>query len=168
MGFNKGVVQMKGQDVLFASNNDEWQTPQGLFHYLNDKFNFTMDLAASDTNHLAEKYYTKESNALLQDWQDEVAFCNPPYSIVGQFINKAMEQKDKAKVICMLVASRTDTKAFQNMTNAYVLFIKGRLKFIGAKHSAPFPSALIFLGSEINTVEKKLRNQILGTLVKWG
>lgn len=42
----------------------------------------------------------------------------------------------------MLIPSRTDTKAFHEYiyNKAEIRFVKGRLKFGGAKNSAPFPS----------------------------
>lgn len=50
------------------------------------------------------------------------------------------------ELIYLLVPSRTDTVAFHNFLykkeNVEIRFIKGRLKFGGAKDSAPFPSML--------------------------
>lgn len=47
----------------------------------------------------------------------------------------------------MLIPARTDTKWWhENINrnpNAQVRFIKGRLKFGGAKNPAPFPSAIV-------------------------
>lgn len=47
-------------------------------------------------------------------------------------------------VVC-LVPSRTDTKWWHTNVEgiAKVRFIKGRLKFGGAKWNAPFPSAIV-------------------------
>ena len=47
----------------------------------------------------------------------------------------------------MLLPARTDTKWWQefivNNPMASVKFVKGRLKFGGAKNPAPFPSAIV-------------------------
>lgn len=51
----------------------------------------------------------------------------------------------------MLIPARTDTKAFHEHIygKAEIRFIKGRLKFKGAKTGAPFQSMLIiFRGKE--------------------
>lgn len=64
---------------MFSSDKDYWETPQSLFDELNAEFNFTLDAAASDANHKCERYFTKKDNGLLQDWQGETVFCNPPY-----------------------------------------------------------------------------------------
>ena len=66
-------------DVLFSSKTDQWATPQWFFDELNKEFNFTLDPCADKYNHKCEKYYTKEQDGLLQDWEGETVFCNPPY-----------------------------------------------------------------------------------------
>lgn len=45
----------------------------------------------------------------------------------------------------MLLFSRTDTRWFHKYIyhHAEIRFIKGRLKFSGAKNSAPFPSMIV-------------------------
>jgi hypothetical protein len=43
------------------------------------------------------------------------------------------------------VTERTDTKWFHDYIygHAEIRFLKGRLKFVGAKNSAPFPSMIV-------------------------
>ena len=67
-------------DVMFSTGKNDWATPQDLFDELNAEFNFTLDPCASHENAKCSKYYTIEENGLLQDWGNEVVFCNPPYS----------------------------------------------------------------------------------------
>ncbi len=47
----------------------------------------------------------------------------------------------------MLIPARTDTKWFHeyiyDKPNVEIRFLKGRLKFVGAEHSAPFPSMVV-------------------------
>lgn len=59
MGITKG---------LFSSNTDNWATPQWLFDELNKTFHFTIDVCASEENHKCDKYFTKETDGLEQDW----------------------------------------------------------------------------------------------------
>lgn len=65
-------------ELMFASNKEDWETPQSFFDELNNEFHFTLDAAASDENHKCEKYYTKSDSAFLHDW-DKSTYCNPPY-----------------------------------------------------------------------------------------
>lgn len=70
---------------------------------------------------------------------------NPPYGrSIGLWVKKAYESaKQGATIVCLLPA-RTDTVWWHDYcTKGEILLIKGRLKFGGAKDSAPFPSALV-------------------------
>lgn len=64
--------------VMFSSDKEDWATPQEFFDKLNDEFHFTLDSAASESNHKCEKYYTKDNSGLNQEW-DKSTYCNPPY-----------------------------------------------------------------------------------------
>lgn len=130
---------------LFSSNTDLWSTPQEFYDKLNDEFCFTLDPCATEENHKCDKYYTKEQDGLLQDWKDEIVFCNPPYGReIGKWVKKAYESK-RSKPIVMLLPARTDTRWFHEYIYNYseIRFIKGRLKFGDSKNSAPFPSMIV-------------------------
>lgn len=64
---------------MFSSKSNEWSTPQAFYDELNKEFNFTMDPAATKENAKCDKYFTEEEDGLLQNWEGEVVFCNPPY-----------------------------------------------------------------------------------------
>ena len=53
---------------MFTSNRDDWETPADLFKSLDSEFHFTLDPCSSDSNHKCDKYFTKESDGLKQDW----------------------------------------------------------------------------------------------------
>lgn len=53
---------------MYTSNSEEWGTPQELFNRLNEEFNFAFDICASKENAKCHKYYTKEEDALKQEW----------------------------------------------------------------------------------------------------
>jgi len=79
-------------ESLFSSKTDQWETPADLFKKLNDEFHFTLDPCADESNHKCEKYFTKEQNGLIQDWSQDVVFCNPPYGRnIGEWVKKAFE-----------------------------------------------------------------------------
>ena len=130
---------------LLSSNTDEWATPQDLFDKLDACFHFTLDPCATDENHKAPKYFTRVQDGLKQDWGEEVIWCNPPYGRkIGNWIKKCAKHRG---VAVMLIPARTDTRWWHDYIdgnpNASVHFIKGRLKFGGAKNPAPFPSAIV-------------------------
>ena len=132
---------------MFSSKTDLWSTPNDFFDKLNDEFHFTLDPCSTHENAKCYKHFTEEENGLLQDWGNEVVFCNPPYGRqIKYWVKKAYEesQKDNTKVV-MLIPARTDTIYFHEYIyhKAEIRFIKGRLKFGNAKNSAPFPSMVV-------------------------
>ncbi|MCF7500807.1 phage N-6-adenine-methyltransferase [Pseudoalteromonas sp. L1] len=132
------------------SHRDKWETPREIFHQLDAEFNFTLDAAAEESTALCEKFFSEKSDALKQDWGGETVYCNPPYSKLKAFSEKAKMEADKGATVVMLVPARTDTKAFhENLAGGEVRFIKGRLKFMQNGKSqapAPFPSMVCVLG----------------------
>lgn len=75
---------------LFTSNNDVWNTPQDLFYYLNNIFDFTLDPCTNGNNSKCAKFYTEETNGLDQPWNNETVFCNPPYSDIKKWTKKML------------------------------------------------------------------------------
>lgn len=81
-------------------------------------------------------------------------FCNPPYSRIGEWVEKAFrETREDNTVVVLLIPSRTDTKYFHDFiyNRAEIRFCKGRLHFNDSKNSAPFPSMIvIFRGAKVS------------------
>lgn len=138
-------------NACLSSNKNYWETPCDLFNELNREFNFTLDPCASDQNHKCDKFFTEKENGLLQDWSNDIVFCNPPYGRIdtGLWVKKCHEESKKTTVV-MLIPSRTDTKWFHDyIYNKHeIRFLKGRLKFeINGKSmdAAPFPSMIVIM-----------------------
>lgn len=146
------------QEALLSSNSDEWYTPEAFFKRCEQEVGwFDLDPCATHENHKAPNYFTEEDDGLMKEWFGKV-FVNPPYSennkakrdgkIVLWWIEKCSLEMARGGVqlIYLLIPSRTDTKAFHDFLYqkewVELRFIKGRLKFWGAKNSAPFPSLL--------------------------
>ena len=63
------------------------RTPKEIWEELKIEFNFTVDACASDKNHLLPKYWTKDIDALKQNWDNEIVYCHPMYDIkIPKFI----------------------------------------------------------------------------------
>ena len=127
-----------------AAQRDDWGTPPDLFARLHTEFDFTIDAAASPDNALLPRYWTREQDAVLQHWHGERVYCNPPYGReAAAFIRKAASMEAECTVL--LLPSRTDTAIWHDCIfgKAEVRFLRGRLKFRGAKNGAPFPSAVV-------------------------
>ncbi len=139
----------KFNDGMRSSATPEWSTPDDVFAEINRIYGpFTLDPCATAENAKAEKFYTVEDNGLRQDWSGERVFMNPPYGRSIQcWIEKAATSN--AYVVC-LIPARTDTKWWhQYIGDGHkwladeVHFWRGRIKFSGAEHNAPFPSVLV-------------------------
>lgn len=134
--------------VIFSSDRMDWATPAKVFEPLHQEFRFTLDVCASATNHKVPKYFTQEQDGLVQSWAGERCWMNPPYGReLKHWIRKAAESKT---LVVALVPSRTDTIWWHEyvLPFAEVRFVRGRIKFEGAIHGAPFPSALIIWGAK--------------------
>ena len=143
---------MHGTHVVFKSASDEWETPQDVFDRLDAEFNFNLDPCATAENHKCNTYYTAEDDGLEKSWGGQRVFCNPPYSQIAKWVEKAFRegQKDNT-IVVLLVPSRTDTRWFHKYIyhRSEIRFVRGRIKFSGSKVNAPFPSmVVIFRGAE--------------------
>jgi len=138
--------------ALLKSNKDDWETPQDLFDELNREFGFTLDVCATAENTKCTKYYMLSDDGLVHDWMGEIVFCNPPYGRKQDaWVRKCHEHGTRGGVAVMLLPARTDTARFHNfiLGKSEIRFIRGRLTFIGAGNSAPFPSMIvIFRGNK--------------------
>ena len=137
MALNKG---------LMTSNSDEWETPRWLFDRLNERFSFTIDVAATRENRLCDAWYDSRDDGLTQSWEGERVFCNPPYSQISLWAHKFAFEAKNASLIVALIPARPDTAWWNDYikTADLVHFIRGRLHFGDSKNSAPFPSAIAF------------------------
>jgi len=132
-------------DVMFASDKQDWETPDWLFNRLNLEFSFDLDVCATKENAKIQNYLDENQDSLASMWFG-TCWMNPPYGReIGKWTFRAMQQamKGNAEVVCLLPA-RTDTGWWWNTArHGEVRFLKGRLKFKGAENSAPFPSAIV-------------------------
>jgi len=141
------------QNVLFSHKSDEWETPQGFFDELNGRYHFDLDVCSTKENRKCLRYFTKQDDGLSRKWGGRV-WCNPPYSDITSWVRKAHEEvsSGRCEVVVMLVPARTDTRWFHdwcyNKRGVEIKFVKGRLKFGGAKHNAPFPSMVVVFRRE--------------------
>jgi len=138
---------MRNLKTMLSSEDMDWEIPQEFFDKLDSEFHFTLDPCATKETAKCDKFYTKKDNGLLQNWADEIIFCNPPYgSAIKHWVKKCHDEARKPSTkIVMLMPARTDTIYFHEYIyhKAEIRFIKGRLKFGNSKNSAPFPSMIV-------------------------
>jgi phage N-6-adenine-methyltransferase len=142
--------------VHFTSNTPEWYTPERIIDLVIEVFG-QIDLdpcSNSDdpgtANVPARKYYTAQTDGLAQQWFGKV-YMNPPYGDeIGPWIEKLVSEFKSGRVVeaITLVPARTDTAWIQPLYDYALCFVRGRLKFVGAENSAPFPSLIVYLGPD--------------------
>ncbi len=132
---------------LRTLDRKDWETPPEFFQELNDIYQFTLDPCATKETAKCSKYYTEKDNGLEKDWGGERVYCNPPYGKeIPLWVKKASKEASKPNtLVVMLLPARTDTTWFHDYiyNKAVVYFVRGRLRFVGAEHPAPFPSMIV-------------------------
>ena len=147
--------------ALFTSDSTEWETPQYLFDGLNREFNFTLDVCATHKNSKCKRFFSEETNGLLQDWTGEICWMNPPYSrTVGRWLLKAQDAAAAGATVVCLLPARTSNKWFfeyiwdglthKPRTGVEVRFLEGRVRFVGAESGAPFPSMIVIFKGRLS------------------
>ena len=115
---------------MHTNYKDDWETPKIVFDAINAAFGFRicLDVAASKENAKCADFYTKEHNALCHtvSWgqchvrnnrmERGMWFCNPPFSLVEEFLEKAHYELDKnGNQGVMIVPSNQETKWFREL-----------------------------------------------------
>lgn len=129
----------------FSSRSDEWATPPELFARLDAEFGFGLDVCALPHNAKCRRFFTPEVDGLRQRWEG-VCWMNPPYGRqIATWVRMAYEASLYGATVVALLPARTDTRWWHDyVANAdEVRFLRGRVKFVGARSGAPFPSAVV-------------------------
>lgn len=118
--------------ALFSRKSVSWSTPEEVYRGLDAEFRFTLDPCPLGNG----------IGGLFWSWQGERVYCNPPY---GRGVERWLSKAQEADVAVYLLPARTDTRWWHEfvMMADEIRFIKGRLKFGGAKSNAPFPSVVV-------------------------
>lgn len=115
-------------------DKDTWQTPQYIFNWLHSQFDFDIDLAASDDHHYCGMYFTKDYSALDADWWNngQIGFCNPPYSKIDPWIDKAVIESRRGFTTVMLIPMCNGEKRWWEIYEeaSEIIHIVGRIGFI--------------------------------------
>jgi phage N-6-adenine-methyltransferase len=128
---------------------DDRATSPEVFDPLHARFNFSIDVAAAEHNAKVPLYFSIDDNGLEQSWAGHRVWCNPPYSSIAPWVEKAWAECGSAELIVMILpANRTEQAWWQEMVEPYrdrdgsalrTEFVKGRLRFIrkGAESIGP-------------------------------
>lgn len=147
------VKDAKNLAVHFSSSSPEWYTPQHIIECVVDALG-AIDVdpcsnSKTDPNVPAKHHLTVEDDGLSQPWFGRV-YMNPPYgSEIKHWVDKLATEFESGHTTeaIALVPARTDTAWFRRLPSEHICFVSGRLAFSGHDTSAPFPSAVLYLGN---------------------
>lgn len=151
----------------FAATDDRATHPED-FAAWNERFGFTLDVAASHHNAKCAQYFIEADDGLAQSWAGQRVWCNPPYSDIRPWVEKAWREwhSGQAELIVMLLPNnRCEQGWWQDLVEPYrdrhplpgyvrVEFLRGRLRFIqsgrtdvGPNERPPFGNCLLIWGA---------------------
>lgn len=135
---------------------DERYTPAWVFEAMNVRFDVDLAAPPGGVDWIpADKYFTKEDNALIQDWNGLIAWCNPPFSMAADFGRKYLSEVTDG--VWLGPVSHSTDYVVEFLSRAYI-WIPREMEFHlegGPSEGIAFP---IFLAGLGDTGETALRN----------
>jgi hypothetical protein len=111
---------------------DDRETPPCVWVPLDAEFRFTLDAAASVTNHKCPRYCTlggyyigkqliREAggDGLTLPWSAERVWCNPPYSGLRPWVERAWDENAAEAVVLLLPNNRSEQPFWQRLIEPY-------------------------------------------------
>jgi hypothetical protein len=153
------------KEVMYQSQKSDWNTPESLLKHVYAFWpdGVSLDPCSNSTSIVVASLRwdgSEGQNGLTKPWEGRV-FVNPPYGReITDWIEKIQcEVSARDCEVLVLVPARTDTRWWHLAMKdcRAVCFLKGRLKFVGAPHVAPFPSAVVYWGRRTGQFWLKFR-----------
>lgn len=100
---------------------DERFTPNDLYAAFDERYHFTLDVAATATNCKTQRFYDLAADGLHQPWAPERVWCNPPYSNIPAWMFKAHQEFNAgcAVIVMLLPANRPEQKWWQQFVEPH-------------------------------------------------
>lgn len=121
-----------------AAKSDNYKTPKRVFEESRNFLNVNLEICFDPCP------LNYQWDALLIDWKS-FNFVNPPYSLLKEFVQKALDETKKNHWSVMLLPAKTDQAWFHSIKNFPIHWFRGRLKFKGEKDSATQPHFLVLI-----------------------
>lgn len=116
-------------EELTTLEEDERETPPNVFDPLNTEFRFDIDVAASLLNHKCMRFCTPlgtylggvklhNEDGLTVTWDQRRVWCNPPFSNLALWLEKAWDERAESTVI-LLPNNRCEQPFWQRLVEPY-------------------------------------------------
>ena len=148
-----------------GSSKQDYQTPPEFLSAVKRRLgipDFHYDLAASAENSVVryasgnvvqEAYFSEDDDALSVNWAEcydgeedtKWMYLNPPYADITPWVQKCAEESARGAHIACLVPASTGSNWWRDwvQNHAYILFLNGRITFVGADGPYPKDCALL-------------------------
>lgn len=132
------------------SGNNNYATPDWLYKALDMEFAFDLDPCPLNPDWDPEF----SQDGLKLDWDGRRVFCNPPWSDITPWVEKAYSSR---ALVVFLVPARTDTTWFHMLVNcgASLRFFRKRVHFVREGVAAnPTDGTLVAIVRRMNPIIK--------------
>ena len=115
---------------------DRWMTPRGLYDWANRRYGFAYDLACTADNALAGMMAPDSLSvpwAISPDAPVRWGFCNPPYSDIDPWVEKAWEESQRGFGTVLLIPTPNGEARWGKWVfgkASKIIFINGRVAFL--------------------------------------
>ena len=138
---------------LLTSASWEWHTPPHVVDMVREVLGeIELDPCWHPASYVtAPVTHIAEHDGLSRPWRGRT-FVNPPYGLtIGRWTRKLAREHESGAVpeALLLIPARTDTKWFRELDQYPRCFVGSRLNFSGHRHPAPFPSAVVYMGRNV-------------------
>lgn len=146
MAFTARTHPQQGYNEVVDDRATTWED----FGPLHEFYRFSIDVAASAENAKCDRFYTRADDGLSKSWAGERVWCNPPYSVIRPWVEKAWSEVDADVVAMLLPANRTElgwwsdlVEPFRDQSGSRLRsrFFRGRWRFIAANDTAIRPDS---------------------------
>ena len=150
---------------LMSSDRPDWNTPPEVLARVYRLGPVELDPCSNHNSIVSagsHLYAPPEGkDGLKEEWLDYseggIVYVNHPYGReIVAWVEKCFHEAENGNEIVALVPARTDAKWWQTWatTADRILFWAGRLRFLGAPSSAPFPSAILYWGERAKAFDR--------------
>lgn len=147
---------LKALTATTGTRHDCWNTPKEIVNDVLDFFDNNLDLdpcsnSLDNPNIPAKTLFTEDLDGLSHPWNVESVFMNHPYSESKLWVPYAVSQYEcgNAKELILLIKLDVSTRWWKSVSHYPWIAVNKRLKFGSGTSAAPFQSAIVYLGSNL-------------------
>lgn len=158
--------------VLLSTDHQAWNTPAPVLEALEPLGPIALDPCSNGSSIVGARVaWTIEDDGLACSWTETAEggpiFVNPPFDELPRWISRCCLEATCGAEIVALVPARVDTRwwgeALEHGGTAALW--RGRVRFLGAANTAPFPIALIYWGRRADLFRRALASRCVSFAV---